>query len=230
MEDHTATLALFATALAIAFILIGRLHRLPSGGPRIRLVSAGPGNPELLTLGASKALAEAELVVADRLIPRSILAMIRRGAEVRIARKIKGRADMAQAELQRWVLEGLMRGLNVVRLKGGDSFVYGRSTEEIEAYSAAGFDVEVLPGVTSALAAPMAAGIAVTSRGVADQFVLATGHGRSGSVPDLPAYRAGRTTVFLMSVGRLSALSERLVRELGYPSQLPVAIVENAIY
>lgn len=190
------------------------------------LVGAGPGDPELLTLKALRALQEADLVLADRLVPREILTLAT--CEVRVARKRCGRADLAQAELDAWGLEALRQGKRVVRLKNGDPFMFGRGGEEAVIYSEAGFDVEVVPGISSSLSAPMSAGIPATMRDVADQVLVCTGHGKQDRFPNLPEYCDHRTTVFLMAIGRLDGLCTSLQRERGYPSDLPAAIIHAA--
>lgn len=192
----------------------------------MQLVGAGPGDPELLTLKALRALREADLVLADRLVPRDILALAT--CEVRVARKRCGRADLAQAELDAWGLDALRQGKRVVRLKNGDPFMFGRGGEEAVIYSEAGFDVEVVPGISSSLSAPMSAGIPATMRDVADQVLVCTGHGKQDRFPNLPEYCDHRTTVFLMAIGRLDGLCDSLQREKGYPSDLPAAIIHAA--
>ncbi|TYZ64062.1 hypothetical protein PybrP1_003079 [[Pythium] brassicae (nom. inval.)] len=192
----------------------------------MQLVGAGPGDPELLTLKALRALREADLVLADRLVPREILTLAT--CEVRVARKRCGRADLAQAELDAWGLEGLRQGKRVVRLKNGDPFMFGRGGEEAVIYSEAGFDVEVVPGISSSLSAPMSAGIPATMRDVADQVLVCTGHGKQDRFPNLPEYCDHRTTVFLMAIGRLDGLCNSLQHEKGYPSDLPAAIIHAA--
>ncbi|GAB9472957.1 hypothetical protein Gpo141_00010122 [Globisporangium polare] len=193
---------------------------------KMQLVGAGPGDPELLTLKAYRALQEAELVLSDRLVPQEILALAK--GEVRVARKRCGRADLAQAELDAWGLEGLRQGKRVVRLKNGDPFMFGRGGEEAVIYSEAGFDVEVVPGISSSLSAPMSAGIPATMRDVADQVLVCTGHGKQDRFPNLPEYCDHRTTVFLMAIGRLEGLCNSLMHERGYPSELPAAIIHAA--
>jgi uroporphyrin-III C-methyltransferase len=146
-----------------------------------------------------------------------------------MSRRYKGCANKAQDELHQWTLDALHQGLDVVRLKGGDPFLYGRGAEEIHVFRRAGFQVEVIPGLSSSLCAPLAAGIAVTTRGVADQLLIATGHGMNDSVPrDVAPYYEGRTTVYLMSVGRIERLMDRLVSVSGYPKSTAVAVIERA--
>jgi uroporphyrin-III C-methyltransferase len=196
---------------------------------RLHLVGAGPGDPELLTLAAARVLSNADLIVADILIPQSILdKYVKKKTTIRIARKVKGKAHEAQEELQQWTLEGLEQGLDVVRLKGGDPFLYGRGGEEVQFFTMKGYKVEVIPGLSSSMVGPMAAGIPVTMRNHADQFVIATLHGKRDTTPGVPSpYRSNRTVVFLMSVARI----EKLIQDLlvaGYPSCLPVTIIEKA--
>lgn len=193
---------------------------------KMMLVGAGPGDPELLTVKAYRALCEADLVLADRLVPQEILALAK--CEVRIARKRCGKADLAQAELDAWGLEGLRAGKRVVRLKNGDPFMFGRGGEETVIYSEAGFEVEVVPGISSSLSAPMSAGIPATMRDVADQVLICTGHGKQDRFPNLPEFCSHRTTIFLMAIGRLEGLCNSLQNERGYPSNLPAAIIHAA--
>jgi uroporphyrin-III C-methyltransferase len=201
-------------------------RRWRRAGGRVRLVGAGPGDPALLTVAARRALHEADVVIADLLVPEETLALV--CGRLVMSNKLKGCANKAQRELQDWTLDALSRGLDVVRLKGGDPFVYGRGAEEIDDFRRHGYEVEVVPGISSALAAPLAAGIAVTTRGVADQIAVSTGHGKDDSVPlELVPYAPGRTAIYLMSVGRMDQLMQRL-HNAGYPAATPVAVVESA--
>lgn len=193
---------------------------------KMLLVGAGPGDPELLTVKAFRAIQQADLVLADRLVPLEILAIA--SCEVRVARKRCGKADLAQAELDAWGLEALRQGKRVVRLKNGDPFMFGRGGEEAVIYAEAGFDVEVVPGISSSLSAPMSAGIPATMRDVADQVLVCTGHGKQDRYPNLPEYCDHRTTVFLMAIGRIEGLTAALQNERGYPSDLPAAIIHSA--
>ncbi|GBG25677.1 Uroporphyrinogen-III C-methyltransferase [Hondaea fermentalgiana] len=203
-------------------------NRAANAMRRLPLVGAGPGDVALLTMAARRAIAEADLVIADLLVPQEILALV--NGRLVLSRKYKGCANKAQDELHEWTLAALAQGLDVVRLKGGDPFLYGRGAEEIAVFRRAGFAVEVIPGISSCLSAPLAAGIPVTTRGVADQIIVATGHGMNDTVPrDVAPYYAGRTSVFLMSVSRMTQLMERLASpQLGYPSSTPVAVIEKA--
>lgn len=204
--------------------------RPTSAEPRLHLVGAGPGDGQLLTLAAAKRLRDADVVIADFLIPQEVLkAHVNSRAKVLIAtNKTKGRAYEAQVELEEWTLEALQQGLDVVRLKGGDPFLYGRGGEEVEYFCSLGYKVEVIPGISSSLAGTLAAGVPVTTRGFADQVTIATLHGKRDTTPGVPSpYRRNRSVVFLMSVARLGLLQNQLL-QAGYPADLGVTIVENA--
>ncbi|HSI31109.1 MAG TPA: uroporphyrinogen-III C-methyltransferase, partial [Miltoncostaeaceae bacterium] len=142
----------------------------------VHLVGAGPGDPGLITAAGRDALERADVVVHDRLGTEGLLALCRPGAELLDAGKAPGRAAMTQDEINAALVAHGRRGRRVVRLKGGDPFVFGRGGEEAEALAAAGVPFEVVPGVTSAIAAPAAAGIPVTHRGLATSFTVVTGH------------------------------------------------------
>jgi uroporphyrin-III C-methyltransferase len=194
---------------------------------RIILAGSGPGNPDLLTRAAHKAILSADLILADKLVPAPILDLVPRRATVHIARKFPGNADKAQEELLELGLEGLKAGKVVVRIKQGDPYIYGRGGEEYDFFRAHGFIPSVLPGITSALSAPLFAAIPATHRGIADQVLICTGTGRKGAPLDPPEFVASRTMVLLMSLHRLSALVESLVGK-AYPKDLPVAVLERA--
>ena len=144
------------------------------------LVGGGPGDPGLLTLRGRAALAEADVVVADRLAPLALLDELPAEVTVVDAAKVPGGRSMPQEEIDRLLVEHARAGRVVVRLKGGDPFVFGRGMEEVEACVAAGVAVEVVPGVTSAIAVPGAAGIPVTHRGVVQAFTVVSGHVAAG--------------------------------------------------
>lgn len=198
-----------------------------AGDGRLRLVGAGPGDPDLLTVAARNALEEADLVLSDRLVPPAILALVK--GELRVARKYPGRADAAQAELHAWMREGLEDGRNVVRLKCGDPFLFGRGQEELIWLGQQGLEAEVIPGISSAFCAPLAAGIPPTHRGVADRVMVLTGHGRGGRRPSRPTFDAETTFVWLMGVRRIADLTAGLIAD-GWPPDLPAAIVEKATH
>ncbi|KAI0652572.1 uroporphyrin-III C-methyltransferase [Trametes meyenii] len=206
---------------------------------RIFLVGSGPGHPSLLTVATHAALTKhADLVLSDKLVPDAVLALIPLGVEVRIARKFPGNAEGAQMELMEAAVEAAKRGLTVVRLKQGDPTVYGRAGEEVIYFRAHGFEPVVVPGVSSALAGPIFAGIPVTQRGAAESFTVCTGVGRQGKEVTLPGYERGRTLVILMGVARLRQVLDTLQSEdsstssrregAAYPSRTPIALIERA--
>ncbi|EGO05389.1 hypothetical protein SERLA73DRAFT_43774 [Serpula lacrymans var. lacrymans S7.3] len=214
----------------------------PSAQPRgrILLVGSGPGHPSLLTLATHKALTKhANLVLSDKLVPAAVLKLIPPEVEVRIARKFPGNAEGAQTEMMEAAVEAAKRGLTVVRLKQGDPVVYGRAGEEVLYFRSHGYEPLVVPGVSSALAAPTFAGIPVTQRGVAESFIVCTGVGRQGKDVKLPGYERGRTLLILMGVARLPQVLAALQEDgeglkvtsrrdgEAYPSHTPIAIIER---
>lgn len=176
----------------------------------ITLAGSGPGHPDLLTRATYTAIQTASFILADKLVPAPVLDLIPRRTTVHIARKFPGNADAAQEELLSLGLSALREGRHVLRLKQGDPYLYGRGAEELEFFRRNGYEACVLPGVTSALSAPLFAGIPVTHRSVADQVLICTGTGRKGAAPSPPAYNKSMTVVFLMALHRL----ESLVRSL----------------
>lgn len=194
---------------------------------RIILAGSGPGNPDLLVRAAHKAILSADLILADKLVPSEILDLVPRRATVHIARKFPGNADKAQEELLELGLEGLNAGKVVVRIKQGDPYLYGRGGEEYDFFRTHGYIPSVLPGITSALSAPLFAAIPATHRGVADQVLICTGTGRKGAPLEPPEFLASRTLVLLMSLHRLAALVDSLLAK-GYPADLSVAVLERA--
>ncbi|KAF5332479.1 hypothetical protein D9611_005338 [Ephemerocybe angulata] len=213
-------------------------HDLPnSKRGRIFLVGSGPGHPSLLTQATHTVLTRlADLVLSDKLVPDAVLALIPKSVEIRIAKKFPGNAEGAQMEMMEAAIEAANRGLTVVRLKQGDPVVYGRAGEEVLYFRAHGLEPLVIPGVSSALAAPTFANIPVTQRGAAESFTVCTGVGRRGKEITLPAYERARTLVILMGVARLAQVVDALVaadagaRRQGtaYPGHTPVAIIERA--
>jgi len=202
------------------------VEQLENGG-RISLIGSGPGDPDLLTVKAFRMLQDPNaLVISDRLVSPEILEVVK--GEVKVARKLPGCAELAQEEIYWWTHLGLAQGKHVIRLKIGDPFVFGRGGEEILKFRSYGVEANVVPGVSAAFSAPLLANIPVTHRGVANQVVMCTGYGRENTSPDLIQYHKEQTIVFLMAVGRLRELCDRLVRLAGYPKDTPVAIVEKA--
>ncbi|KAI9819140.1 MAG: hypothetical protein M1827_007296 [Pycnora praestabilis] len=196
---------------------------------RIVLAGSGPGNPDLLTTATHKAILSADLILADKLVPAPVLDLVPRRTDVYIARKFPGNAERAQEELLSMGLEGLKAGKNVVRLKQGDPYIYGRGAEEYEFFRGHGYTPVVLPGITSALSAPLFAAIPPTHRSVADEVLICTGTGRKGAAPNPPEYVSTRTVVFLMALHRLSALIDSLISgEKNWPKETPCAVIERA--
>ncbi|KAL4997646.1 tetrapyrrole methylase [Aspergillus recurvatus] len=206
---------------------------------KIVLAGSGPGHPDLLTRATYNAIQSADIILADKLVPAPVLELIPRRTEVHIARKFPGNADQAQEEFLRMGLDALQKGRQVLRLKQGDPYLYGRGGEELEYFRAEGFTPIVLPGITSALSAPLFAEIPATHRGVSDQVLVCTGTGRKGAAPEPPTYVPTQTVVFLMALHRLSALVSSLTmppedcerssqpRTL-WPKDTPCAIIERA--
>ena len=193
----------------------------------VYLVGAGPGDPELLTVRAARLLAGAEVVVHDRLVSRDVLALAGGRATLIDAGKTPGGGD-AQGAINDLLVGLGRRHDRVVRLKGGDPFVFGRGAEEVLALVDAGLEVEVVPGISSALAAPLLAGIAVTHRGVAHGVSVVTATGRGEGEVDLAAAAVpGITLVVLMGVARRARVAAQLLGA-GFAPDTPVAVVERA--
>jgi uroporphyrin-III C-methyltransferase/precorrin-2 dehydrogenase/sirohydrochlorin ferrochelatase len=203
-------------------------HRGRTGG--VALVGGGPGDPDLITVRGRRLLAEADVVVADRLGPRDLLAELPPHVEVIDAAKIPYGRAMAQEAINEALIEHAKAGRSVVRLKGGDPFVFGRGMEEAEQLAQAGVPVTVVPGITSAVSVPAAVGIPVTHRGVAHEFTVVSGHVAPDdprSLVDWPALaRLRGTLVLLMAVERIGAIAETLVRH-GRDAATPVAVVQE---
>ncbi|HLN79348.1 MAG TPA: uroporphyrinogen-III C-methyltransferase [Nocardioidaceae bacterium] len=196
--------------------------------PGVVLVGGGPGHPELVTVAARRALSEADVVVADRLAPRELLSELSPDVElVDVAKLPRGRSA-SQEEINRVIVERAREGKRVVRFKGGDPFVFGRGYEEAIACAEAGVPCTVLPGITSAISVPAAAGIPVTHRGVAHEFTVVSGHvppDHDSSLVDWDALARMRgTVVLLMAVQNLPAIAARLMAG-GRAGTTPVAVV-----
>jgi uroporphyrin-III C-methyltransferase len=196
---------------------------------RVLLVGAGPGDPKLITLRGAEALAEADVVVYDRLVAPALLDLAPASAERVYVGKAPGRAAVPQAQIEALLVERALDGATVVRLKGGDPFVFGRGGEELLACARAGVPCEVVPGISSAVAAPALAGIPVTHRGMARSFAVVTASTAHGDeVPDLGALaRAVDTLVILMAAGKLEEVCEELIAA-GRPASEPAAIIQWA--
>ncbi|KAJ5306273.1 hypothetical protein PENANT_c017G07090 [Penicillium antarcticum] len=204
---------------------------------KIVLAGSGPGHPDLLTRATYHAIHNADIILADKLVPAPVLDLIPRRTEVHIARKFPGNADQAQEEFLQMGLAALKNGRQVLRLKQGDPYLYGRGAEEFEFFRNEGYSPVVLPGITSAMSASLFADIPATHRGVSDQVLVCTGTGRKGAAPNPPTYVPTQTVVFLMALHRLSALIESLTTfpegsgsqsRILWPKETPCAIVERA--
>jgi len=210
---------------------IREVERSPDAKPgQVALVGAGPGDPELVTVRGRRLLAAADVVVVDRLAPGLLLDELGPGVELVDASKIPYGPVAAQEEINRILIDRAIEGKFVVRLKGGDPYVFGRGGEELLACAAAGVPVTVVPGVTSAVAAPAAAGIPVTHRGIAHEFAVVSGHvppGDPQSLVDWPALaRLRGTLVVLMGLKNLPLIAGALVAG-GRAADTPVAVVQE---
>ena len=193
------------------------------------LVGAGPGDPGLLTQKGRQALEQADVVVFDRLVSPAILALIPSGAETIDVGKESSHHLVPQEQINRILLEKAQAGKRVVRLKGGDPFLFGRGGEELELLAEHGIDFQVVPGVTSALSVPAYAGIPVTHRDFCSSLHIITGHARAGAQLhiDFDALRrTGGTLVFLMGVTSLPKICQGLL-EAGMEPSMPAAVVER---
>lgn len=197
---------------------------------RVVLVGGGPGDPALITVRGRQAVAQADVVVADHLAPLSLLASLPPDVEVIDASKLPRGRSMAQEQINELLVERALAGKRVVRLKGGDPFVFGRGMEEVEACATAGVPVEVVPGITSAIAVPALAGIPVTHRGLTHEFVVVSGHlppGHPSSLVDWTAIaRLRGTVVVLMGVDTAATIAGTLV-EHGRAPSTPVAVISD---
>lgn len=197
----------------------------PEGG-RVILVGGGPGSTDLLTVAAVDALARADVVLFDRLAPHDELARLAPNAELIDVGKRPGHHPISQTEIEELLVRYALAGSLVVRLKGGDPYVFGRGSEEVVACQAASVPVSVIPGVTSAVSVPGAAGIPLTHRGVSHLFTVVSGHAPLREDELLHLAGLGGTIVVLMGIGTLPHTVQGLQRH-GSPAELPVAIIER---
>ncbi|GAA1678767.1 uroporphyrinogen-III C-methyltransferase [Glycomyces endophyticus] len=225
-----------AAAVAEAVAAAGRSGAIDAPRARrvrpagVALVGAGPGDADLITLRGLELLRQAEVVVSDRLAPQELLDMLGDDVEIVDAAKLPYGRHTTQEQINAVMVERAREGKFVVRLKGGDGFVFGRGAEELDACLDAGVPVEVVPGLSSSIAGPAAAGVPVTERGVVHDFTVATGHVPPGpqSLVDWHALGAGNgTVVLLMAVKNRAAIAAALMAG-GRPGSTPVRIVESA--
>ena len=232
--DDPAQAAALRDAISLALDtgdLSTRPRRAPLRGS-VALVGGGPGDPELITVRGRRLVAGADVVVVDRLAPRGLLAELRDDVEIVDCGKAAHRHNLTQEQINAVLVERAGKGNRVVRLKGGDPYVFGRGGEEVAACVAAGIDVEVVPGISSALAGPALAGIPLTHRGLAHDFTVISGHldpglPRDGGL-DWTALATGPDTlVLLMAMDRLGDIARTLI-EHGRSAATPAAVVHQA--
>jgi uroporphyrin-III C-methyltransferase len=206
---------------------------------KVFLIGAGPGDPELMTLKAARALRLADVVLVDDLVNRGCLAHARSDAKVIEVGKRGGYASTPQVFIERLMVHYAKAGNTVARLKGGDPFVFGRGGEELQALAAEGIDVEIIPGVTAGLGAPAALGIPVTHRGIASGVTFVTGHTQDGTGPRSESRteprcepnwealaRSGTTLVIYMGMRRLKEISRTLMKA-GMGPDTPACAIQN---
>ena len=195
----------------------------------VYLTGAGPGDIELLTLKAYRVIQEADVIIYDRLANPEILEMSKDGCEFVYVGKEDGRHIMPQDDINETIYQNSLKHENVVRLKGGDPFVFGRGGEEAAYLQERDIKFEIIPGITSAVSAPAYAGIPVTHRGVAVSFRVVTGHEspnkKTSQIP-WENYRTDDTIVFLMGLHNLPKISKKLI-EIGKPNDYPVAVISK---
>ena len=194
------------------------------------LVGGGPGDPGLITVAGLAAVRTADVLITDRLAPLAVLADARTGAEIIDVSKIPHGRSTPQETINELLIEHARAGKTVVRLKGGDNFVFGRGGEEWRACALAGIEVQVIPGVSSAIAAPALAGIPLTHRTANQGFTVITGHVPPGDVRSTIDYaalaRSGTALVVMMGVGTLGAITMELLKN-GLDAQTPAATIAD---
>jgi uroporphyrin-III C-methyltransferase len=193
---------------------------------KLHLIGAGPGDPDLLTLRAVRALGESDVVLYDRLVAEDVLRHARPGAEIVYVGKHHGDQERTQTGIFELIRAHALAGKVVARLKGGDPMVFGRGAEEWALALEHGIEVELIPGVSSAIAVPALAGIPITYRGVSQSFVVATGHGYEGAPQEWKRYAGVGTLIILMGVKNRVAIAEALIQG-GRPENQPAAFIER---
>lgn len=199
----------------------------PQVAGKVWLVGAGPGDPDLLTVKALRVLQQADLILFDNLVSQDIRALFPKSVPAFYVGKRKDDHSIAQADLNALLVKKASQGMQIVRLKGGDPFVFGRGGEELLTLLQAGIDAEVVPGVTSASGCTTAAGIPLTHRGVSQGCTLVTAHAEHELSLDWKALASiGHTLVFYMGVSKAGMISQRLTAN-GLRGSTPAAIIEN---
>jgi len=196
---------------------------------KVYLTGAGPGNIELLTVKALRVIKDADVIIYDRLANPEILEEAKSGCEFVYVGKEDGRHIMPQDDINETIYQNALKHENVVRLKGGDPFVFGRGGEEALYLQERGIKFDIIPGITSAISAPAYAGIPVTHRGVSVSFRVVTGHeSPNKKVSQIPwdTFKTDDTIVFLMGLHNLPKISQKLI-EIGKDSDYPVAVISR---
>lgn len=195
---------------------------------KVWLVGAGPGDPDLLTVKAARLIAQADALVFDHLVGEGIIDLARPDARRIYAGKQASKHTLPQEAINRLLVDLARQGLSVVRLKGGDPFIFGRGGEELETLAASSIPFEVVPGVTAAAGCAAYAGFPLTHRDHAQSVVFVTGHLRDGTVNlDWPALaRPRQTVVFYMGIGAAASICRQMI-EHGLPSTTPAAVIRN---
>jgi uroporphyrin-III C-methyltransferase len=193
---------------------------------KLYLIGAGPGDPELLTLRGAKALSESDVILYDRLVDERTLSHAKAGAEIIYVGKHHGEQERTQGEIFELIRQHALAGQVVSRLKGGDPLIFGRGAEEWSLAHEHGIEVEIIPGVSSALAVPALAGIPLTFRRLSQSLVIVTGHAHGTEQPDWEALARADTLVILMGVKNRVEIASRLLRAGRSPRE-PAAFVER---
>lgn len=195
--------------------------------PTVHLVGAGPGDPELITVKALRAIQSANAILYDALIPKELLVHAKRGCKILYVGKRSGCHSFSQQEINQMIISNAFKYEQIVRLKGGDPFVFGRAHEEISAAMNAGIHVEVIPGISSAIAVPESMMIPITCRGMSESFWVTTGTTQTGEISTdiLLAARSTATVIILMAMSKLEEIMQIFVNN--GRSDLPVAIIQE---